>query len=274
MKLGNTAKRILVSVVSIPIILAACYTGKIFFFILVLGIALPSFYEFHFLANAKNAKVNLIIGEIIIFLLLLNNIIHYINYFDFFIGVVFIISLIELFRNDGSAILNIGATFLGIFYIGLFSASILGIREFYTANQALYYRGGYLIISILGSIWICDSAAFFGGTALGKHKIFPRISPKKSWEGSIFGFIFAILSMILAHLFLLTFLPLSEIIIIGIIIGVIGQFGDFVESLFKRDAGFKDSSGLIPGHGGVFDRFDSLLFSAPVILLTLKYFAR
>ena len=79
--------------------------------------------------------------------------------------------------------------------------------------------------------------------------------------------------MILAHFLLLSFLPLPEIIIIGIIIGVIGQFGDFVESLLKRDAGFKDSSGLIPGHGGVFDRFDSLLFSAPVILLTLKYFA-
>ena len=131
MKLGNTAKRILVSVVSIPIILAACYIGKIFFFIFVLGIALSSFYEFNSLANAKNAKVNLIIGEIIIFFLLYNYINHFISYFDFFIGVVFMISLFELFRNNGSAILNIGATFLGIFYIGLFSASILGIREFY-----------------------------------------------------------------------------------------------------------------------------------------------
>ncbi len=273
MKLGNTTKRILVSVVSIPIILSASYFGKIFFFILVLGIALPSFYEFSSLAKAKNAKINVLIGEIIIFLILLNQLNPFINYFDFFIAIVIIISLFELFRNNGSAILNIGATFLGIFYIGLFSSSILAIRELYSTNQLLYIRGGYLIISILATIWICDSAAFFGGTALGKHKIFPRISPKKSWEGSIFGFVFAILSMILAHIFVLTFLPLSEIIVIGVIIGVIGQFGDFVESLFKRDAGFKDSSGLIPGHGGVFDRFDSLLFSAPVILLTLKYFA-
>jgi len=272
MNFGNTAKRVLVSIIAIPVILAACYFGKIFFFILVLGIASISFYEFNILAKNKNAGTNLIAGEVSIFFLMLNQFHFFISYFSLFLMIIFLISLLELFRNKGSAILNIGVTFLGIFYIGIFSSSIIGIREFYSSNIEDYIRGGYLIISVLAAIWICDSAAFFGGTALGKHKISPRVSPKKSWEGAVFGFIFAILTMILAHEIVLNFLPWIEILVIGIIIGTVGQIGDFVESLLKRDAGVKDSSNLIPGHGGIFDRFDSLLFSAPVILLTLKYF--
>ena len=133
-------------------------------------------------------------------------------------------------------------------------------------------RGGFLVISILATIWICDSAAYFAGISFGKHKLFPRVSPKKSWEGAIFGFIFAILTMILAHFLVLDFLSFNEAIILGIIIGIVGQIGDLIESLIKRDAQVKDSSSLIPGHGGVLDRFDSLLYSAPVILLYLRFF--
>jgi len=107
---------------------------------------------------------------------------------------------------------------------------------------------------------------------MGKHKLFPRVSPQKSWEGAVFGFVFSILTMLLAKVIILDFLSWTSVVILGIIIGIIGQIGDLVESLFKRDAGVKDSSNLIPGHGGIFDRFDSLLYSAPVILLYLKNF--
>ena len=120
--------------------------------------------------------------------------------------------------------------------------------------------------------YLLDSAAFFGGSALGKHKLFPRVSPNKSWEGAVFGFLFAVISIILLKPVILNFLSWTDIIVLGIIIGTVGQIGDLVESLIKRDAGVKDSSGLIPGHGGIFDRFDSILFTAPVILLYLKYF--
>jgi phosphatidate cytidylyltransferase len=179
-----------------------------------------------------------------------------------------------LFRNKGSAIINIGTTLLGIFYIGLFAAALLGLREFYPHIGNLYIRGGYIIISVFASIWICDSAAYYGGTALGRHKLFPRVSPKKSWEGAIFGFVFAVLTLVLAKIILLDFLSWNTVIAIGIITGVFGQIGDLVESLIKRDAGVKDSSGIIPGHGGVLDRFDSILYTAPVILLYLKYIGR
>ncbi|MDP3829833.1 MAG: phosphatidate cytidylyltransferase, partial [Ignavibacteriaceae bacterium] len=107
---------------------------------------------------------------------------------------------------------------------------------------------------------------------LGKHKVFPRVSPKKSWEGAIFGFVFSIIAMIVAKYVFLEFLKLEQAIIIGAIVGTVGQMGDLIESLFKRDAGVKDSSNLIPGHGGIFDRFDSLLVASPVIFLYIKYF--
>lgn len=272
--MNNTKTRVLVSIVAIPVILGACYLGNIYFFLFALLIGLVSFYEFYLMAQNKNVQVNLPFGLLAVLILLVNQYYHFFDTYSFLIIFVFLTTLIELFRNDGSAIYNIGSTLFGIFYIGMFSASLVSIREFYPNIGNLYEHGGYLIISILATIWICDSAAYFGGLSMGKHKLFPRVSPKKSWEGAIFGFVFALLTMAAGHYIVLDFLSLGEAIIIGFIIGTVGQLGDLVESLIKRDAEVKDSSSLIPGHGGIFDRFDSLLFSAPIILMFLKYFGR
>ena len=165
---------------------------------------------------------------------------------------------------------NIGSTLLGFFYIGLFSSSIVGIREFYS-NSLHYTNGGLLIISIFITLWITDSAAYFIGTAFGKHKLFPRVSPNKSWEGAIAGFVFAIITMVVLNEVLLNFISFNDALVMGVIIGLFGQIGDLIESLLKRDAGVKDSSNLIPGHGGVLDRFDSLIFSSPIIFLYITY---
>ena len=274
MSLSNTAKRVLVSVITIPVILAVSYIGSFVFFSFVVAVALISFYEFSSMVKNKGVSVNNWIGYFSIIFLAVN---QFNNVFDtntFVLLLMILISAVELFRNKDSAIYNIGATLLGIFYIGAFASSLIGIREFYPAVGEIYLRGGYVIISMFVTIWICDSAAFFGGTAFGKHKMFVRVSPNKSWEGAVFGFIFALLTMILLKEIILNFLSWETVIAFGIIIGTIGQIGDLIESLFKRDAGVKDSSNLIPGHGGIFDRFDSLLFTAPVILLCLKYFQR
>ena len=273
MALGNTTQRVLVSLVAIPVIIAASYFGGIYFFLFTAGIAVVSFYEFSRFVKNKSVYVNTGTGIVFILLLLVNEFFHYLDIYYLILALTVFLTLVELFRNKGSAILNIGTTLLGILYIGFFADALLAIRELYPRIEYLYDRGGFLIISILAAIWICDSAAFFGGTSLGKHKLFPRVSPKKSWEGAIFGFIFSILTMLLAKVIILDFLSWTTVVILGIIIGIIGQLGDLVESLFKRDAGVKDSSGLIPGHGGIFDRFDSLLYTAPVILLYLKNFA-
>ncbi len=274
MTFSNNVTRIIVAVFAIPVIISAAYFGGIYFFIFTLFISLAAYHEFTILAKGKGANANLWLGLFGTAIIIINQYKFFIDFTSIILLLIFLLSLIELFRNKGSAILNLGSTLLGIFYTGLFSMSLLAIREFYPNVGELYSRGGYLIISILASIWICDSAAYYGGTALGKHKLFPRVSPNKSWEGAVFGFIFSIVAMILAKIIILNFLSWSSIIVLGIIIGIFGQIGDLIESLFKRDVGVKDSSAIIPGHGGIFDRFDSLLYTAPVILLYLKYFER
>lgn len=268
MSVNNTRERIAVAVVTIPFILFICYLGGLYFLIFALLIGLFSFYEFTKMAKRKGGNTLLYPGLIVIALVIFNSFIQIIDFFHLIILSVIVLSVIELYRDNGSAISNLSTTFLGIFYIGLFASSLVGIREFF--NDDL--KGGYLIISILVIIWICDSAAFFGGVKFGKHRLFLRVSPKKSWEGAIFGFVFAILTAIAAKYILLGFLSWVDVIFIGVVIGTVGQIGDLIESLFKRDSGIKDSSDLIPGHGGIFDRFDSLLASSPIVFVYLNYF--
>ncbi len=274
MALSNHSARVIVSIFAIPFILAASFIGKLFFFILILGIGLISFYEFSGLIKNKGSNPSSLLGYLGVIFLITSNYIVIGDVLSFLIIFLITVTVVELFRNSGSALYNIGNLLLSTLYIGFLAGALVGIREFYPDIGDMYSRGGYIIISMLASIWLCDSAAYYGGTKLGKHKLFPRVSPKKSWEGAVFGFVFAIAAMILAKIIVLDFLDWKTIISFGIIIGIGGQIGDLIESLFKRDADVKDSSNLIPGHGGIFDRFDSLLFTAPIILLYLKFIAR
>jgi phosphatidate cytidylyltransferase len=168
-----------------------------------------------------------------------------------------------------------------VFYIALFMDALLELRLFFEQPVAASLLastppstgdkwGAALVLCVFAGIWICDSVAFFAGKAFGKHKLFPRVSPNKSWEGAVVGFLAAAAGFAaLAHYFL-PFLPTIHAAVLGALIGVVGQIGDLVESLLKRDAGIKDSSTIIPGHGGIFDRFDSVLFAAPVTYLYVK----
>jgi len=270
-KVSNTLTRIIVSVIAIPLILALCYWGGIPFLLLVSGIGTIAFWEFSRMGERKGLVIKPIFGIASVEILILNAYFNFVQTEIIFIVILLFAVLLKLFDSRGSAIIDTGALLLGISYLGLFASALIKIREFYPPASLVYERGGYLIISILATIWICDSAAFFLGTAFGKHRLYERISPKKSWEGAIAGFVFSLLAMTLAKYTVLDFLTWFQIIGLGIIIGVFGQIGDLVESMFKRDADVKDSSALIPGHGGIFDRFDSLLFTAPIIYIFLLY---
>lgn len=272
--MSNGILRVLVSIAAIPIILAASYFGGYFFLTFVLVISLISYYEFSLLVRNKSAYTNLSFGLVSVFFFVINAYFEIMLNFYLLLLITSSLSVIELFRNKESAILNLGTTLLGIFYIGVFSSTLISIREFYSEVDENYLYGGFLIISVFASIWICDSAAYYIGTAFGKHKLFLRVSPKKSWEGAFAGFFFALLAMIAAKLIVLDFLSWNSVIGIGLIVGILGQIGDLIESLFKRDSGVKDSSAIIPGHGGIFDRFDSLIFSAPFVYLLLELFER
>ncbi|HET7152366.1 MAG TPA: phosphatidate cytidylyltransferase [Candidatus Kapabacteria bacterium] len=305
--LSNLASRVLVAVVAIPLILWIVMLGGWFFFVFVEIIAGVALMEFYALAERKGAYPNKILGLIFGILICFTFIherlefdllsvfglvgkpeVHYPSQFAVFLSIVllsvFCILAGELERTKSNALFNTAVTVFGVFYISAFLGSFIGIRELFgttfptyryaidlsgplTKMQIVDRWGAYLVISILATIWVCDSAAYFVGRAIGRHKLALRISPNKTWEGAIGGFVFSIITMAVAKTYFLPFMAMRDAMVIGVIVGIFGQLGDLAESLLKRDAGAKDSSTIIPGHGGAFDRFDSLLFVAPLVYL-------
>jgi len=135
------------------------------------------------------------------------------------------------------------------------------------------YKGEYnpyLMISILVMIWVNDSFAFLVGKNFGKRKLFPSVSPKKTIEGFLGGLVFALIAGFIISKFNTDF-TLVNWLIIAFLVGVIGTIGDLIESKFKRQAKVKDSGNIMPGHGGIFDRLDSLLFAAPFVYLYINF---
>ena len=145
----------------------------------------------------------------------------------------------------------------------------VGFYSLYMLRSLSLFHVGYLLLTI----WFTDSFAYIGGMRFGKNKLSPKISPNKSIEGSVIG---SLSSIIIAVVFYFTtniFSNLILAIVITLVISVIGQFGDLIESAYKREYGVKDSSNLLPGHGGIFDRFDSVILSAPCLVLLLNLVA-
>jgi phosphatidate cytidylyltransferase len=136
--------------------------------------------------------------------------------------------------------------------------------------------GASLVLYVIAIVWSCDTGAFLFGIPFGRHKLFPRVSPSKSVEGAVAGFLCAMAAAYAGYAWFAhqsqgaPFLTAPQALLLGALLGVSSQIGDLVESLLKRDARVKDASSTIPGHGGVLDRFDSLLFSAPVAFYYLR----
>ena len=136
-----------------------------------------------------------------------------------------------------------------------------------------FINGGYeasVILSLIIFIWVNDSFAFFVGKNLGKRKLFESVSPKKTIEGFLGGVFFTLITAFLVSYFC-DFLSLTNLIVISLIASILGTIGDLVESKFKRQANTKDSGTIMPGHGGILDRLDSLLFVAPFVYLYIHY---
>jgi len=158
---------------------------------------------------------------------------------------------------------NLGITLFGILYVAFLVSHISLIRNL--AN------GKAWSLFLIATVWAGDISAFTGGSFLGRHKLYPKISPKKTVEGLIAA---VIGSIMVALIFRQCFIPqwsVGNCILVAIGLGVLGQLGDFTESMLKRSAQVKDSGSLIPGHGGMLDRLDSFLFSGPFLYYFLLY---
>lgn len=261
--------RIIVGLIGIPFLVWIMLHGGYAFLFFTLTIAALAQWEFYKAARQKGYQpmewTGILAGSVYLSSVSAVALVPFSA--EFIIAAMVLLTFItEVFRQRSTALANAMTTIGGFFYIPFM------IGFFHLMQQQFhehYHMGGRLFTVILfAGIWLCDSAAYFSGKFFGKHKLLERVSPKKTWEGAIGGYIFCIAGVYaLSQWLLKPALPITFILLTGAIIGTIGQIGDLFESLIKRDAQIKDSSGILPGHGGILDRFDSALFVAPAVWL-------
>ncbi len=239
----------------------------VFFLISTLGIL-----EFYKLIRSSVIQPQVIPGLLIsqltfiVFTLVLLNQLP-INYLYVTIPLVAVIFIVELFRNNEQPFQNIGVTLTGIIYLTVPILLMLKIAFGINSLDGNTYHGG-VIMGCIFLLWASDTGAYMIGSKFGKHRLFERISPKKSWEGFFGGMVVALLvSKIISMWF--SELLWNEWLVIAIIIVTAGTLGDLVESMLKRSVGVKDSGNILPGHGGILDRFDGLLVSIPFVFFYL-----
>jgi len=180
----------------------------------------------------------------------------------YFIYLIYIF-IAELYKTENASVQNIATALLGHIYIAMPFALILRLGYLFGSEYQFN-----LILALFITIWVNDSGAYLVGSKIGKNRLFERISPKKSWEGFIGGVIFAIIAgVIFSNIW--TELSLIQWIAFAVTTSVSATYGDLFESMLKRSLNIKDSGNILPGHGGILDRFDAPLFAAPMVSLLL-----
>lgn len=269
--MSELAKRIAVGVVCIPIFVLIVLIGKIPFLIFVNVVIILALWEFYTLAEKKGFFPSKILGVATTVGISFGLYFHYEKAMWSVLLLMFILMMIyELFKGKEHSLINLSVTLFGVLYLSLFASFIL-IREIPLIIDRPYITGGLIILMIFFTIWICDTGAYLLGSHFGKHSLYSRISPNKTWEGAIGGFLIGIIASIVISSFFPVRLLWVDSIVIGAVVGTLGQISDLIESMFKRYAGVKDSSSILPGHGGVLDRFDSPLLVGPIIYLYLIF---
>ena len=252
--------RVLSAVFLSFLVIVIVQSGPWVFFVTVSIVVVLSAFEFSRLAKATSGLIPKLLNIVMAWLFCLAtfrpNWININLVLSLAIGLPFLIEIIR--REPDSALSNVSFFLLGSLYAGwLCGRHLLLLQQM--------PNGKNLIFFLVGVTWIGDIAAYLIGKRLGKHKIIPAISPGKSLEGYIAGTIFACIAALTLRHYLLKDMALAHAIILGIGLTIVGQIGDLAESLMKRGAKVKDSGAIIPGHGGILDRCDSLIFIAPAL---------
>lgn len=268
--MSNFWQRTLSGTVYVALVVASILVHPVFFGVLFLIVTCMAVREYHQLLHSHFALVMCAVGSAAMmfcasFAYFSEGIRHWIleGGFIFF---SMLAMLLELFRNPTEPIQNWGNLWVSLMMIAL---------PFSLMNDILVYNK-YVLLALFITIWINDSGAYCIGSLMskrkgGNHKMFPRVSPGKSWEGLIGGIVFALVAGYVFYLIgwtdtmHITSSPLADSLLFALVVAVFGTLGDLMESLFKRTIGVKDSGRFMPGHGGVLDRFDSLLLATPAV---------
>lgn len=191
------------------------------------------------------------------------------NTFNYLLPLIYAIPVYELFRKKKEPLANIALTSFGIIFVSI-PFSLLNFLAFHNAQGMPVYDYA-LLISLFVFIWTGDSGAYIFGVRFGRHRLFERISPKKSWEGLVGGVITAIFAAwVLSIIF--PYYQFSVLAAMAFLVVISGTLGDLIESMIKRSIGVKDSGRFMPAHGGLLDRFDSILLASPLIYFVIQFF--
>ena len=268
--------RLVTTVVLLPILIASIVVAKLALLFVLIGIVamVIALFEFWLLAKRQQVKADVASGYLGAAALFT---VFYFNepgkWLDFqmmqAVILVFTIGALTAAMLRGAPfdkmIMSVGATVLGVLYVVLLGGHLVAVRVGFSAPLSRHLLSFFFLV-----LMSADMAAYYGGMLFGSHKLAPTISPGKTWEGAIAGMMISLLAGALAHFWFFTELPLKLALPLAALMNVLGVLGDLTESALKRSAGAKDTANILPGHGGLLDRMDSLLFNAPVIY----YFAR
>ena len=268
--------RLITAIIGIPLVIGSVYWGSIPFFVFLLGIVILALQEYYMLAKTSGYDCRPVLGTVmgtLLFVMLFLSgtvvvapVLHNATaaFMSFMLMPLLLLEIIRPTHEKASE--RLGITFLGAFFIPWALGHLALIRSFRPLGME------YVLFLFL-TIWFLDTGAYAIGIKYGRLKLAPSVSPKKTIEGAIGGTIIGIITaLVLRVLLLRSALTISETIGITAVLSVVAQFSDLSESLFKREAGVKDSADLLPGHGGMFDRFDSFLFTAPLLYYYLSIF--
>ncbi len=267
--MSNMIKRILFAIVGIPIVFAIIYLGDLYIWGLTLFLIEIAWWEYSSMLKVRGFYTKAAsLGYIWIILLFAR---FFMNTNSWFNTEALILSFViagmlwELSQKNMSfSISRVSVQLMGFIYLGLAGYSIFLVSTLITPAWKI-------MVPFLLSVWLCDTFAYFIGKSFGKHLLWPAVSPKKTIEGSIAGVVGAIAGFSVILIWQYSQTMLIHIPIAGIGIGIVGQTGDLFESMIKRWADVKDSSKILPGHGGIFDRIDSMLIAAPFIVFYFRY---
>lgn len=269
--MSNLIKRTLTGVVFVAIIVLSITIHPLFFGALFFIVSLFALFEFQKMFAFSELKIqslnSMIIGGV---LFAISFLIDYlgidVRWLFMIIPLVIIVLSNEVLNKHSKPFENVALTIFSIVYVVLpfVFLSKLG----YVLNNSYNF---ILPLVFFCMVWTSDTGAYLVGVSIGKRRLFPRVSPKKSWEGFIGGVMLTIALGITLSFYVADIL-LVDLIVMGLIISVMGTWGDLTESLLKRSKGVKDSSDLLPGHGGILDRFDALTYAAPLVYLYFQFF--
>ena len=275
-------KKTLVALVVLPVFFLVLYYGGWWLLIPVIVIALVGMGEYYSATFRKGHRPAVGMGFLTGILILGVTQFSPVQYREgSLLGLIIVLvgaTLILQFGNrpDQSAVDNSAITAFGVIYVPLTLSFLLRLRQMdlpaalhYAAAPEFWHRSGTTLLVVM-PVWLCDTAALAVGTAWGRHKLAPTISPGKTVEGSIGGFIAAVIGAVAIGMWI--GLPWYHAAVLGAFEGIVGQLGDLGKSVLKRDLGIKDFGNLFGPHGGVLDRFDAVMFSMPLAYLYLWLF--